>query len=101
MHTNVLHFILYFLQVDLTANHSEIAKNGLRRLWGVPDTSAYVGHLFRMEIPKEAFSGEVLAYKVPIIVFVSSVCRGKSFAKFTSPQGSIAKIQKSSTRSCR
>ncbi|XP_039758900.1 dystroglycan isoform X2 [Pararge aegeria] len=51
-------------QVDLTANHSEIAKNGLKRLWGVPDTSAYVGHLFRMEIPKEAFSGEVLAYKV-------------------------------------
>ncbi|XP_069361366.1 dystroglycan 1 isoform X2 [Maniola hyperantus] len=51
-------------QVELTANHSEIAKNGLRRLWGVPDTSAYVGHLFRMEIPKEAFSGEVLAYKV-------------------------------------
>ncbi|CAH0724390.1 unnamed protein product, partial [Brenthis ino] len=51
-------------QVELTANHSEIAKNGLRRLWGVPDTSAYVGHLFRMEIPKEAFSGAVLAYKV-------------------------------------
>ncbi|CAG9564073.1 unnamed protein product [Danaus chrysippus] len=51
-------------QVELTANHSEIAKNGLRRLWGVPDTSAYVGHLFRMEIPKEAFTGEVLAYKV-------------------------------------
>ncbi|XP_072942786.1 uncharacterized protein Dg isoform X2 [Epargyreus clarus] len=51
-------------QVELTANHSEIAKIGLRRLWGVPDTSAYVGHLFRMEIPKEAFSGEVLAYKV-------------------------------------
>ncbi|XP_038211020.1 dystroglycan isoform X2 [Zerene cesonia] len=51
-------------QVELTANHSEIAKNGLKRLWGVPDTSAYVGHLFRMEIPKEAFSGEVLAYKV-------------------------------------
>ncbi|XP_047030655.1 dystroglycan 1 isoform X2 [Helicoverpa zea] len=50
--------------VELTANHSEIAKNGLRRLWGVPDTSAYVGHLFRMEIPKEAFSGKVLAYKV-------------------------------------
>nr|XP_049701151.1 dystroglycan 1 isoform X1 [Helicoverpa armigera]XP_049701152.1 dystroglycan 1 isoform X1 [Helicoverpa armigera]XP_049701153.1 dystroglycan 1 isoform X1 [Helicoverpa armigera]XP_049701155.1 dystroglycan 1 isoform X1 [Helicoverpa armigera] len=49
--------------VELTANHSEIAKNGLRRLWGVPDTSAYVGHLFRMEIPKEAFSGKVLAYK--------------------------------------
>ncbi|GBP62898.1 Dystroglycan [Eumeta japonica] len=52
------------LQVELTANHSEIEKNGLKRLWGVPDTSAYVGHLFRMEIPKEAFSGEVLAYKV-------------------------------------
>ncbi|XP_013162810.1 PREDICTED: dystroglycan isoform X1 [Papilio xuthus] len=51
-------------QVELTANHSEIAKNGLRRLWGVPDTSAYVGHLFRMEIPKEAFSGDVVAYKV-------------------------------------
>ncbi|CAB3257028.1 unnamed protein product [Arctia plantaginis] len=51
-------------QVELTANHSEIAKNGLRRLWGVPDTSAYVGHLFRMEIPKEAFSGKVIAYKV-------------------------------------
>ncbi|XP_064073763.1 dystroglycan 1 isoform X4 [Vanessa tameamea] len=51
-------------QVELTANHSEIAKNGLRRLWGVPDTSAYVGHLFRMEIPKQAFSGDVLAYKV-------------------------------------
>lgn len=52
------------LKVELTADHSEITKNGLRRLWGVPDTSAYVGHLFRMEIPKEAFSGEVLAYKV-------------------------------------
>ncbi|XP_031765849.1 dystroglycan 1 isoform X3 [Galleria mellonella] len=51
-------------QVELTANHSEITRNGLRRLWGVPDTSAYVGHLFRMEIPKEAFSGEVQAYKV-------------------------------------
>ncbi|XP_041985077.1 dystroglycan isoform X3 [Aricia agestis] len=51
-------------QVELTANHSEIAKNGLTRLWGVPDTSAYVGHLFRMEIPKEAFSGDVIAYKV-------------------------------------
>ncbi|KAJ2948541.1 hypothetical protein O0L34_g7794 [Tuta absoluta] len=51
-------------QVELTANHSEIAKNGLRRLWGVPDTSAYVGHLFRMEIPKEAFSGKVQTYKV-------------------------------------
>ncbi|XP_060805480.1 dystroglycan 1 isoform X3 [Amyelois transitella] len=51
-------------QVELTANHSEITKNGLKRLWGVPDTSAYVGHLFRMEIPKEAFSGEVQAYKI-------------------------------------
>ncbi|CAG9795714.1 unnamed protein product [Diatraea saccharalis] len=51
-------------QLELTANHSEIAKNGLKRLWGVADTSAYVGHLFRMEIPKEAFTGEVLAYKV-------------------------------------
>ncbi|XP_064292601.1 dystroglycan 1 isoform X2 [Plodia interpunctella] len=51
-------------QVELTANHSEITKNGLKRLWGVPDTSAYVGHLFRMEIPKEAFTGEVQAYKV-------------------------------------
>lgn len=58
---------LFNFQVELTANHSEIAKNGLRRLWGVPDTSAYVGHLFRMEIPKEAFSGEVLAYKVHLI----------------------------------
>ncbi|RVE48322.1 hypothetical protein evm_007073 [Chilo suppressalis] len=51
-------------QLELTANHSEIARNGLKRLWGVPDTPAYVGHLFRMEIPKEAFTGEVLAYKV-------------------------------------
>ncbi|VVC94023.1 unnamed protein product [Leptidea sinapis] len=51
-------------QLELTANHSEITKNGLKRLWGVPDTSAYVGHLFRMEIPKEAFTGEVSAYKV-------------------------------------
>lgn len=56
-------------QVELTANHSEIAKNGLRRLWGVPDTSAYVGHLFRMEIPKQAFSGDVLAYKVRPLFF--------------------------------
>lgn len=53
-----------FLQVELQPNHSEIEKNGLRRLWGVPDTSAYVGHLFRMEIPKEAFSGPVNTYKV-------------------------------------
>ncbi|XP_026320521.1 dystroglycan isoform X2 [Hyposmocoma kahamanoa] len=51
-------------QVELQLNHSEIEKNGLRRLWGVPDTSAYVGHLFRMEIPKEAFSGPVNTYKV-------------------------------------
>lgn len=55
---------LDYLQVELQLNHSEIEKNGLRRLWGVPDTSAYVGHLFRMEIPKEAFSETVNTYKV-------------------------------------
>lgn len=57
---------LFLFQVELTANSSEITKYGLKRLWGVPDTSAYVGHLFRMEIPKEAFSGKVLSYKVTI-----------------------------------
>lgn len=54
--------------MELTANHSEIAKNGLKRLWGVPDTTAYVGHLFRMEIPKEAFTGDVQVYKVSFLV---------------------------------
>lgn len=65
MHLYICQFInLIGLQVELQSNHSEIEKNGLRRLWGVPDTSAYVGHLFRMEIPKEAFSGTVNTYKV-------------------------------------
>lgn len=59
--------------MELTANHSEITRNGLRRLWGVPDTSAYVEHLFRMEIPKEAFSGEVSAYKVSLIPLIKGL----------------------------
>ncbi|XP_048483992.1 dystroglycan 1 isoform X4 [Plutella xylostella] len=50
-------------QVDISDNQTP-QSNGLKRLWGVPDTAAYVGHLFRMEIPKEAFSGDVHTYKV-------------------------------------
>ncbi|XP_067134350.1 dystroglycan 1-like [Centruroides vittatus] len=37
---------------------------GVRRLWGIPDTTASVGRLFNYVIPEDAFSGEVERYVV-------------------------------------
>lgn len=37
---------------------------GVRRLWGVEDTQAFVGRLFRHPIPKDAFQGQVESYQV-------------------------------------
>ncbi|XP_046746458.1 dystroglycan 1-like isoform X4 [Diprion similis] len=34
-------------------------KHNVERLWGIPDTSVVVGHVFKMRILKQAFSGSV------------------------------------------
>jgi len=36
----------------------------VQRKWGVPDTTAFVGHLFRYRVPNDAFSGDVASYEV-------------------------------------
>ncbi|XP_014256303.1 dystroglycan isoform X2 [Cimex lectularius] len=41
----------------------EIKHNPLQRLWGVPDTTAQVGHLFHYQIPKTAFEGNIARFK--------------------------------------
>lgn len=38
-------------------------------LWGVPDKAAYVGKLFELLIPNDAFKGDVLRYEVKAIFF--------------------------------
>lgn len=35
----------------------------LQRLWGIPDTTTEIGHLFHYEIPKNAFYGNVARFK--------------------------------------
>ena len=39
-------------------------EGGLRRMWGIPDTSVGLGQLFSYPIPKDAFAGEVSRYTV-------------------------------------
>lgn len=36
----------------------------VERAWGVPDSVVPVGHVFRMKIPRQAFSGSVDFYEV-------------------------------------
>jgi len=36
----------------------------VERLWGVPDAIVPVGHVFKMKIPRQAFSGNVDFYEV-------------------------------------
>ncbi|XP_071961391.1 dystroglycan 1-like [Antedon mediterranea] len=38
--------------------------NDITMLWGVPDTTAYVGRIFDFAIPRYAFRGDVLKYKL-------------------------------------
>lgn len=39
-------------------------RHRFERLWGVPDTVVPVGHVFKMKIPRQAFSGNVDFYEV-------------------------------------
>ncbi|EFN86632.1 Dystroglycan [Harpegnathos saltator] len=39
-------------------------RHRFERLWGVPDTVVPVGHIFKMKIPRQAFSGNVDFYEV-------------------------------------
>ena len=43
---------------------SRIQKVDLMKQWGIPDTIAFIGRIFRYEIPGSAFSGRVDEYKV-------------------------------------
>ena len=43
---------------------SRIQKVELMKQWGIPDTTAFIGKIFRYEIPGSAFSGRVDEYKV-------------------------------------
>lgn len=36
----------------------------LRRLWGIPDSKAQVGKLFRVSVPVDAFEGVISKYEV-------------------------------------
>jgi len=50
--------------------HGSSSRDGRRhtswveRAWGVPDSIIPVGHVFRMKIPRQAFSGNVDFYEV-------------------------------------
>lgn len=41
-------------------------KHDVERLWGIPDTSVVIGHVFKMRILKQAFSGNVDHFEVRI-----------------------------------
>jgi neurexin len=45
-------------------SHPHLASSPVQRLWGIPDTVASVGKLFHMNIPRDAFSGDVDHYEV-------------------------------------
>lgn len=53
----------------------------LRRLWGIPDSKAQVGKLFRVSVPGDAFEGVISKYqvKIPSITFIS---KWKGIIKF-------------------
>ncbi|XP_011876234.1 PREDICTED: dystroglycan isoform X2 [Vollenhovia emeryi] len=50
--------------------HGSSSRDGRRhasrveRAWGVPDSILLAGHVFRMKIPQQAFSGSVVSYEV-------------------------------------
>lgn len=50
--------------------HGSSSRDGRRhgsrveRAWGVPDSVVPIGHVFRMKIPRQAFSGSVDFYEV-------------------------------------
>jgi len=50
--------------------HGSSSRDGRRhasrveRAWGVPDAVVPIGHVFRMKIPRQAFSGSVDFYEV-------------------------------------
>lgn len=52
------------------SEHGSSSRDGrghasrLERAWGVPDSVVPVGHVFRMKIPRQAFSGSVDFYEV-------------------------------------
>lgn len=48
---------------ESTTNQQQVLV-GVRRLWGIPDTTASVGRIFSYVIPEDAFSGEVERYIV-------------------------------------
>lgn len=59
--------ILNFLSVVLSEDDFHIDQfksQHLQRLWGIPDTTSEIGHLFHYEIPKNAFYGNVARFKV-------------------------------------
>ena len=47
---------------------SSLSANPVRRQWGVPDAIAHVGRLFRLEIPHDAFQGDIDHFLVRIKV---------------------------------
>lgn len=53
-------------------------KHNVERLWGIPDTSVVVGHVFKMRILKQAFSGSVDHFEVKI--FHSSFIHSRIFS---------------------
>jgi len=48
----------------------------LTLLWGIPDSTAYVGKLYRFTIPPDAFQGNIVGYEVQtlfLLIFINSV----------------------------
>jgi neurexin len=49
---------------SVTHPHPSLASSPIQRLWGIPDTVAPLGKLFHMNVPRDAFSGDVDHYEV-------------------------------------
>ncbi|KAK8389932.1 hypothetical protein O3P69_012857 [Scylla paramamosain] len=47
-----------------SSSSSSSTPVGVRRLWGVEDTQAFIGRLFSHAVPQDAFQGDVEAYQV-------------------------------------
>lgn len=41
----------------------------VHRVWGIPDTQTIVGKLFILQIPKDAFKGDIDHYEVSVTEF--------------------------------
>jgi hypothetical protein len=52
------------LNGPITQSHPNPASSPVQRLWGIPDTVAPLGKLFHMNVPRDAFTGEVDHYEV-------------------------------------